>query len=348
MAAPLKSLIRQGNPLADSSYQLEQLAGLQLPAFHQKLKEGGSAGLHAGKINILQVNLGKVCNQTCLHCHVDAGPDRREDMSRQTAEECLRALAQSDIPALDITGGAPELNDSFRYLVEGARALGRHVMVRCNLTVILSNKKYADLPHWFAQNKVEVICSLPHYTAGKTDRQRGEKVFDHSVKALKMLNDAGYADPETGLVLNLVYNPAGAFLPPSQAGLEADFRRELSRQFGIRFNNLFVITNMPISRFLQFLMQSGNYQGYMEKLVNAYNPAAAENVMCISTLSVGWDGYLYDCDFNQMLDLNIGGSQKAHISQFSQQNLEGRPIITARHCFGCTAGAGSSCGGAVA
>lgn len=239
------------------------------------------------------------------------------------------------------------MNPHFRWFTEEISKLGRHIIVRCNLTIIRANKKYLDLPDFYKKHGVEVVSSLPSYTPNHTDRQRGDGVFEDSIKALQMLNAVGYGKKETGLVLNLVYNPAGAFLPPSQASLEKEYRKVLSDKYDIEFNNLFAITNLPISRYLDYLLASGNYRGYMEKLVNAYNPVAASNVMCRTTISVGWDGYLYDCDFNQMLELKVN-AQSQHIGDYITESLNARTIITGQHCYGCTAGAGSSCGGTVA
>jgi radical SAM/Cys-rich protein len=252
-------------------------------------------------------------------------------------------LAKTDIPKVDITGGAPELNPNFQWLVEQCRALGRHVMDRCNLSVLLIQNQ-SNLIDFLAVNHVEVICSLPYFQERETDRQRGAGVFEKSIRALQMLNAAGYGKEGSPLRLNLVYNPVGAFLPGSQKGIEAEFRRNLQKKFGIEFHHLYCITNMPISRFLDFLLVSGNYEKYMQKLVQAFNPVAVDGVMCRNTISIGWDGTLYDCDFNQMLDLPVKGSH--HISQFDLAELTVRPIVTGRHCFGCTAGAGSSCVGA--
>jgi radical SAM/Cys-rich protein len=268
-------------------------------------------------------------------------------MSRETAELCIRALAQTDIPTVDITGGAPELCPSFRWLVEQAKALGRHVIDRCNLTILLVPSQ-ADLAEFLAHHQVEVIASLPYYRAAQTDAQRGDGVFDKSIKALCMLNDLGYGKEGSGLQLNLVYNPVGAFLPPQQESIEKQFRRELERQHGVVFNRLYTITNMPISRFLEFLLSTGNYEGYMERLANAFNPAAAAGVMCRTMLSVGWDGALYDCDFNQMLDLPVDHGAPQHIRDFDASQLAARRIVTGNHCYGCTAGAGSSCAGNIA
>jgi radical SAM/Cys-rich protein len=311
------------------------------------MEQSGFSPLYATGITVFQINVGKFCNQACRHCHVDAGPEREEKMTRETAELCIAALSRTDIPTVDITGGAPELNPNFRWLVEQARALGRHVMDRCNLSV-LQLAPQADLAAFLARNKVEVVASLPYFRSSQTDAQRGDGVFDKSISGLRMLNELGYGRQGSGLVLNLVHNPVGAYLPARQDAIEAQFRRELLKRHGVVFNNLYTITNMPISRFLEFLIQSDNYEGYMERLANAFNPAAAAGVMCRHTLSVGWDGTLYDCDFNQMLELPLAEGAPRHIREFDAALLHGRRIVTANHCYGCTAGAGSSCGGAVA
>jgi len=343
---PLTLLGRQ-NPLASSAEQLKLLAAsTTCPPFEMQLNQAGLFPLRARGITVLQINVGKLCNQTCRHCHVDAGPDRTESMSRETAEQCIHALAQTDIPTVDITGGAPELNSSFRWMVEQARALGRHVMDRCNLTVLLIPSQ-ADLARFLATHRVEIIASLPSYRASQTDAQRGDGIFDKSIEALRLLNRLGYGLPDTGLALNLVYNPVGAFLPPKQEAIEAQFRKELHTRHHVEFNHLYTITNMPISRFLEFLVESGNYEGYMERLANAFNPTAAAGVMCRYTLSVGWDGTLYDCDFNQMLNLPVDHGAPAHIRDFDPAQLHQRRIVTRNHCYGCTAGSGSSCGGAM-
>ena len=341
------TLLGRSNPLASSTEQLRILGqtASTLP-FDLQLNQAGLFPLHATGISVLQINVGKLCNQTCRHCHVDAGPDRIESMSRETAEQCMAALATTDIPAVDITGGAPELNPNFRWLVEQARGLNRHVMDRCNLTVLLLPSQ-RDLAEFLAAHQVEIVASLPYYRASQTDAQRGDGVFDKSIEAIRMLNRLGYGQEGSGLALDLVYNPVGAFLPPKQEPTEALFKRELSTRFGITFNRLYTITNMPISRFLEFLVESGNYAGYMERLANAFSPAAATGVMCRSTLSVGWDGTLYDCDFNQMLELPVDHGTPAHIRDFEPARLHRRRIVTRNHCYGCTAGSGSSCGGAV-
>jgi radical SAM/Cys-rich protein len=340
------TVISRSNPLSVASNQLRILgASGGHPRFEEKLAAAGLPPLHAAGITVFQINVGKLCNQTCHHCHVDAGPNRRESMSRETAEACLGALAQTDIPTVDITGGAPELNSNFRWLTEQAHALGRHVMDRCNLTVLLLAGQ-ADLADFLARHRVEVIASLPYFRGAQTDAQRGDGVFDKSIEALRRLNALGYGKDGSGLLLNLVFNPVGAFLPPKQAAIEAQFKRELARRHGIAFNRLYTITNMPISRFLEFLLASGNYEGYMQRLANAFNPAAAENVMCRNTISIGWDGQLYDCDFNQMLELTTNHGAPVHVRDFDFAALARRRIVTGNHCYGCTAGAGSSCGGA--
>jgi radical SAM/Cys-rich protein len=348
----MKSLLAEHNKLAIAGEQIEilehgQSGDYSLIPFQQKLEESNLYPLTPTNIGIFQVNVGKMCNQVCKHCHVDAGPDRKEIMTKETMQQCLEALKNNpSLKTVDLTGGAPEMNPDFRWFVEEIKKLDRHIIVRCNLTIILANKKYHHLPQFYKQHNIEVVSSLPFYTQDRTDRQRGNGVFQDSIKALQMLNEAGYGKEETGLVLNLVYNPAGAFLPPSQAALEKEFKKALMDKYGIGFNNLFAITNLPISRFLDYLLQTGNYEKYMEKLVDAYNPIAAQNVMCRNTISVGWDGYLYDCDFNQMLELKLACSSN-HISHFNIESLISRNIIIGQHCYGCTAGAGSSCGGAV-
>jgi radical SAM/Cys-rich protein len=338
---PTLTLARQNHPLARADRQLE-LIDCGKP-FEQSLAESGRGSLRADRIDVLQVNVGKLCNQTCAHCHVDAGPDRREVMSAATAELCLDVLAGHDIPTLDVTGGAPELNPNFRRLVTRGRELGRQVINRCNLTVLLA-PGFTDLPEFLAAHRVEVVASLPCYLMENVDRQRGAGVFDKSIEALRRLNAVGYG---RDLPLTLVYNPLGPSLPPAQATLEAAYREQLRSRFGIEFTRLFTITNMPISRFLDDLVRSGRLDAYMDKLIAAFNPAAADGVMCRNTLSVGWDGRLYDCDFNQMLDLEVAGPAPRHIRDFDLQSLANRRIVTRQHCYGCTAGAGSSCGGTI-
>jgi radical SAM/Cys-rich protein len=349
----LPTLEEARSPLVSGAEQLRRLDALELcdergGEFERHLERAGLAPLRARGIEVLQLNVGKVCNQTCGHCHVDAGPTRRESMSRETAELALRVLGASAIPTVDITGGAPELNENFEHLVREARRLGRRVIDRCNLTVLLA-PRYAHLPRFLAEQRVQVVASLPHYRAESTDRQRGAGVFADSIEALRRLNAAGYGRAGSGLELVLVTNPVGAFLPgQSQQALEAEWKRELARLHGVLFSSLYTITNMPISRYLDWLVRSGNLAGYMQRLVDAFNPAAAAGVMCRTTLSVGWDGRLFDCDFNQMLDLPTGFGAPRHLADFDPARLDARRIVTGRHCFGCTAGAGSSCGGSIA
>jgi radical SAM/Cys-rich protein len=341
------TLARRGHALADSRHQLEVLRPTHRhKTFDQALADSGLGPLCASGIQVLQVNVGKLCNQTCRHCHVDAGPDRREVMSLETMRACLKVLANTEIPVLDITGGAPEMNPHFRWLVTEVRRLGRHVIDRCNLTILLA-PGFQDLPGFLAGEGVEIVASLPCYLAENTDSQRGAGVFDKSITALRLLNDLGYGQTESGLILTLVYNPVGPSLPPAQAGLEAAYRRELRDRHGVVFNRLHTITNMPISRFLEDLLESGQYDSYMEKLIAGYNPAAVAGVMCRTTLSVGWDGRPYDCDFNQMLDLGLGPGLPQHIQDFDVAALSRRQIVSGQHCYGCTAGSGSGCQGAI-
>jgi len=348
-----KSLLARNNDLANTERQLEILSnGLfadgELPTFANKIKETNQFPLRPKKLEILQINLGYMCNQVCAHCHVDAGPDRKEIMTTETMQECLDVIKKTGAHTLDLTGGAPEMNPNFRWFVEEASKVGiKDFIVRSNLTIIRANKKYHDLPEFFKKHNVHVISSMPHWTRGKTDKQRGDGVFDKSIKALQELNAVGYGIPGSDLKLDLVYNPSGAFLPGDQMALENDFKKALKGEFDIDFHSLFAITNLPISRFLDYLIASENYEDYMHSLVEAYNPAAVENVMCTNTLSVSWDGWLYDCDFNQMLNLKVASKVK-HISEYNEELLQNRNIIINQHCYGCTAGAGSSCQGVVA
>jgi len=359
----IPTLAERGSGLVSGERQLATLDALDLGShgsngngsasgsavgrFEAQLERAGLAPLCATGVEVFQINVGRVCNQTCAHCHVDAGPTRTEIMSRETAELCMRTLAATKIPTVDITGGAPELCPSFRYLVEESRRLGRHVLDRCNLT-ILTVPRFADLPAFFAEHQVEVVCSLPHYRELSTDRQRGIGVFESSIEGLRLLNAVGYGREGSGLKLVLVTNPVGAFLPNTSPTLVLEWKRELKREFGIEFNELHTITNMPISRYLEWLDESGNLEGYMRRLVDAFNPVAAAGVMCRSSLSVGWEGQLFDCDFNQMLELELDSDAPKHLRDFDLAALATRQIVTGRHCFGCTAGAGSSCGGSIA
>lgn len=348
-----KSLLARKNDLSSPEKQLEILSNSifesgELPTFAKKIKESNQFPLKPRKLEILQINVGYMCNQVCSHCHVDAGPDRKEIMTKETMEQCLEVIRNTGAHTLDLTGGAPEMNPNFRWFVEEASKAGvKDFIVRSNLTIIRANKKYYDLPEFFKKHNVHVVSSMPHYTRGKTDKQRGDGVFDKSIKALQELNAVGYGIEGSGLKLDLVYNPSGAFLPTNQEALEKDFKKALKEDFNIDFNNLFAITNLPVSRFLEYLIASDNYEDYMYALVEAFNPAAVMNVMCTNTISVSWDGWLYDCDFNQMLDLKVASKIK-HISEYNEETLQDRNIIISQHCYGCTAGAGSSCQGTVA
>lgn len=349
-----KSLQRRGNPLANTEKQLEILSrgdfetGV-LPTFVKQLKRENQFPLKTQKLEILQINLGYMCNQVCSHCHVDAGPDRKEIMTEATLNQCLEVMQNHAIATVDLTGGAPEMHPKFRWFVEQIRATTsvKEIIVRSNLTILLANQHYADLPHFFAQHRVHVISSLPFYKKTKTDRQRGEGVFDQSITALQRLNAVGYGKEESNLQLDLVYNPSGAFLPGNQLALETEFKKRLYDDFGIVFNQLFTITNLPISRFLEYLIASENYEEYMQTLVEAFNPNAVKNLMCTNTLSVNWQGELFDCDFNQMLGLKID-SENNHIGDYTSEGIAERNIQVSQHCFGCTAGAGSSCQGSIA
>lgn len=316
------------------------------PVFECRLAEITGSPLRATSLRVLQVNVGKLCNQTCRHCHVDAGPTRREVMSRETAEQVVEVLQRGPFETLDITGGAPEMNPSFRYLVESARQLGRAVIDRCNLTILLA-PGFDDLPEFLARHQVEVVASLPCYLEENVDRQRGNQVFQRSIEALRRLNELGYGRADASLPLTLVFNPGGPSLPPSQEKLEAAYRRELGSRYGIEFTRLITITNMPISRFLDDLRKRGQVESYMQTLTAAFNPATVSGLMCRSMLSVDWQGYFYDCDFNQMLDLPVIGSAPRHLRDFDAVVASRREIVTGAHCFGCTAGAGSSCQGAI-
>lgn len=347
-----QSLHKRHSELAESNRQLEILSnGIfkagELPTFAQKIKESQQFPLRPKKLEVLQINVGYMCNQVCEHCHVDAGPDRKEIMTKETMLQCLEVIKKTKAHTLDLTGGAPEMNPNFRWFVDEASKAGiKDFIVRSNLTIIRANKKYHDLPQFFKDHNVHIVSSMPHWTRGKTDKQRGDGVFDKSIKALQDLNAIGYGMPGSELRLDLVYNPTGAFLPANQSGLEKDFKKGLMDDFGIEFHNLFAITNLPISRFLDYLIASENYEDYMYSLVEAYNPAAVANVMCTNTISISWDGWLYDCDFNQMLELKVASKVK-HISEYNEELLNNRDIVISQHCYGCTAGAGSSCQGAV-
>ena len=348
----VKSLMGRKHKLADTNRQIDFLnngifATGNLPLFSEKIKQTQGGSLRPKTLEILQINLGYMCNQVCAHCHVDAGPDRKEIMSKKTLEKCLQILEKTSITTLDLTGGAPEMHPDFRWFVAKASKIGvSDFIVRSNLTILRANKKYYDLPDFFKTHNIHVVSSLPFYKKEKTDRQRGEGVFTQSIKALKELNKVGYGRRGSGLQLDLVYNPSGAFLPADQKALENDFKKALKKDFDIDFNKLFTITNLPISRFLEYLIASENYEDYMHSLIEAFNPAAISNVMCTNTLSVSWNGYLYDCDFNQMLDLKVA-SPSQHLDNIDLNQLQQREICVSQHCYGCTAGAGSSCQGSI-
>jgi radical SAM/Cys-rich protein len=317
--------------------------------FAQKLAEY-SIDLRRSRPEILQVNVGKLCNLTCVHCHVNAGPKRKEIMTRETIDRVIDWLAKTEIPTVDLTGGAPEMIPDFRYFIARIKALepSRHVIDRCNLTILLE-PGYGDLTAFLAGHKVEIIASMPCYSPENVDAQRGEGVFDGSIKALQLLNSLGYG-VDVDLPLHLVYNPVGAFLPPPQAELEADFKRELFSHFGIVFNKLYTITNLPIGRFAAYLRHNNKLEEYMEVLTNAFNPGTIDGLMCRNTISVGWRGEVYDCDFNQQLGMQWsgnGGSAPLFLWDVDPDKIDNRPIMTGNHCFGCTAGTGSSCGGAL-
>lgn len=317
------------------------------PDFENVLLQSGCGQLLRGDTTTLQVNVGKRCNQACHHCHVEAGPKRTESMTLPVVERVLKILSESpNVQTVDITGGAPELNPHFRYLVKESRRLGRRIIDRCNLTV-LSEPGMEDLPDFLAGDDVEITASLPCYSAVNVDKQRGRGAFVKSIEALQRLNLLGYGLPNSRLVLNLIYNPLGPFLPPQQEALEADYRRALRSQFGIEFHHLYTLTNMPIKRFAEMLKDDGKHVEYMGLLVNHFNPLTVPALMCRSLVSVGWDGKLYDCDFNQMLAIDFGAGMQTVWDIDSVSALVGQKINTASHCFGCTAGAGSSCGGAL-
>ena len=342
----MQSLAGSAHPLASPERQLGILGDTGVPSFDDVLRQHRLPLLEVDGVQVLQVNVGKLCNQTCVHCHVDAGPDRREVMTRETAEQVIEVLRRHPIPTLDLTGGAPELNPQFRWLVQEARALGRHVIDRCNLTILLTAPQ-ADLVNFLAAHRVEVIASLPSFRSAGTDAQRGSGVFAKSIEALRRLNAAGYARGE-GLLLNLVHNPVGAFLPGNQRSLERDYKVELESRHGVSFDRLYTITNMPISRYLEWLERTGNLKSYLDLLVQSFNPGAAGGVMCRTYLSVGWDGRLYDCDFNQMLEMPVDHGAPDTLSRLLATGELRRRVRPGPHCFGCTAGTGSSCGGALA
>jgi len=312
------------------------------------LKQTDFPAINRSRLQTLQVNLGYLCNQTCLHCHVNAGPNRKEIMTEETVETVLDMLRTQQIKTLDLTGGAPEMNPHFRMLVEQASAMDVHIIDRCNLT-ILEEDGYQDIAELLAEHKVEVVASLPCYLGDNVDAQRGKGVFSDSIRALKRLNALGYGMPDSDLTLTLVYNPQGATLPPSQNELEAAYKRELHIRYGISFNKLFTITNMPIKRFGSTLISRGEFGSYMQLLKESYSEENLADVMCKSLISIDWQGYVYDCDFNQMLELPMQeeGGKRTHLRDLLHTDINGRPITVMNHCYGCTAGQGSSCGGAL-
>jgi radical SAM/Cys-rich protein len=324
------------------------LNGGEIQLFNQRIADQGFGSLTARSIQTLQINVGKLCNLTCHHCHVDAGPHRTEIMTRDTIDIILSILERTpQISIVDVTGGAPEMNPHFEHLVTGCSSLGRHVIDRCNLTVFFVKGK-RHIPQFLADHQVEIIASLPCYSEENVDQQRGKGVFDRSVAALKQLNALGYGIEGSGLVLNLVFNPLGPKLPPLQAELESDYKSELLQKFGLVFNRLYTITNMPINRFLDDLEETGQTDEYFKLLINSFNPSAIDGLMCRGLISVGWDGRLYDCDFNQMMAIPVAPPYPQTIETFEYQTLAKRHIVTDQHCYGCTAGSGSSCSGALA
>lgn len=355
VAGPRKvlSLVRRGSDLAHPELQLQILGALPLTnpdatraEFAATLAAHGCPELRPAQLEIFQINLGKLCNMSCRHCHVDAGPDRHDAvMDRATVDACLAALDRTKVHTVDLTGGAPEMNPHFTYLVDELTRRGVHVLDRCNLTILLA-PGFTHLPEWLAARGVEIVCSLPHYRLRNTDAQRGDGTFEKSITALKRLNEVGYGQGDPRLKLTLVSNPAGAFLAGDQCSMEREWRRELERLYGIGFDALITLNNMPISRYLEWLQESGNLQEYAQLLLESFNPATIDGLMCRNTISVGWDGHIYDCDFNQMLEIGAAGTR--HIADFDPAAFAARRIRTARHCYGCTAGAGSSCGGSLA
>lgn len=317
----------------------------EAPSFSQKMKGAELFPLQPTELEILQINVGYMCNQQCVHCHVDASPYRKEIMSKDVMEHCLNVIDNIAIKTVDLTGGAPEMNPHFEWFVTELAKRNLEIIVRSNLTILVEGK-FKSYPELFKKNKVTVVSSLPCYTEGNVDKQRGDGVFEKSIKALKILNELGYG-VEEGLNLHLVYNPGGPFVAPNQAGLEADYKRELKEKFNINFNKLYTITNLPIARYLEFLLDTDRYDNYMMLLANSFNAAAAEGVMCRNTLSVDWNGDLFDCDFNQMLQLPVAVNSSRNIMNFNATELENRSIVLNNHCYGCTAGEGSSCQGAI-
>jgi len=353
---PTTSLRYRREPLSSPSEQFRALHAVEVDggptgtgSFKADLAASGWEDFRPDDLEIFQINLGKLCNMTCRHCHVDSGPDRTEEnMDRETVDACLRAIDRSGAHTVDLTGGAPELNPHFEYLVEACVDRGLDVIDRCNLT-ILTTRPYQHLPEWFADRGVEVVCSLPHYREFNTDAQRGEGTYRKSIQALHALNEAGYGYDDPDRVLTLVTNPVGAFLAGNQASLESEWKEALQRNHGVTFDRLLALNNMPMSRYLEWLLEKGQTEAYMQRLVNAFNPGTIAGLMCRNTLSVAWDGTLYDCDFNQQLDMtmDLPDGVRPHVDDFDLKAWKEHSIRTERHCYGCTAGAGSGCGGAI-
>ena len=341
------SLKYRKHQLSNVEKQISTLA--RFPQFSQTLQNKKQKELQAISPRILQLNLGYLCNQSCQHCHVDAGPDRKELMKKETLKLCLKVWANEDFETLDITGGAPEMHPHFRYLVEEARKQKpkAEIIVRSNLSIIVSHPKYYDLPVFFAKNQIHIISSLPFYNEESTDTQRGKGIFRKSIEALTRLNAIQYGKSNSQLKLDLIYNPNGAYLPAPQNELEKIFKEKL-KEYSIEFHHLFTITNTPIHRFLDFLIQSDNYEEYMNKLIHSFNPNTLNSLMCRDTISVDYLGYLYDCDFNQMLKMKVNSKNSQHIKNYKKEALENRTINVRQHCYACTAGAGSSCQGELA
>jgi radical SAM/Cys-rich protein len=330
----------------DAGEQLRVLGQIgDIPSLAKKISEINRFPLTAKGIDILQINLGKICNLSCRHCHVNAGPQRTESMSRPVLEKCLDVLHSVPISTIDITGGAPEMNQHLEWFINEAAQLNRRLIVRTNLTLLL-DEPYRHFMDVFVQNKVEIVTSLPDYLEVKSDRQRGTGVFRKVIAALRELNSRGYGMPDSGLCIDIVHNPVGAYLPGSQAALEREYHVRLLSEYGVHFNRLFCLTNLPVGRYLDYLIESGNFDDYLFTLWHSFNPAALENVMCLTTLSVGWDGSLYDCDFNQMLNLKVNHGAPTSIMAFDIDRLKNREIVINNHCYGCVAGSGSSCRGA--
>jgi radical SAM/Cys-rich protein len=342
----LISLEGREHPLTRTDEQNRLLRQAQTPKrFAQSLRDEGWLPLPATKIDVMQINLGKVCNMTCAHCHVDAGPDRKEVMSDKVLDRILHIFENSSMKTLDVTGGAPEMHPRFKEIMQrGAAMAGRQVIHRCNLTAIMT-RRFWDIPEMLADLGVDIFASLPYYTEGSTDSQRGDGTFTKSIEAIRRLNALGYGVEGSGLILNLVHNPVGTDLPAEQTALETEYKQHFKERHGIFFNQLFAVTNQPISRFLEYLIDEDKLDHYMTLLVNAFNTNTIEGLMCRDMISISWEGELYDCDFNQMLDLKVSGKAPQNIFDWDLEKLESRSIVLGEHCYACTAGGGSSCSG---